>query len=113
MRRLLPILLALFVTAGHAQNARPPDLEPLPEPPPPPPGLEDEGLGEPEVTIEQRGEDIHEEYRLNGQLYMIRVTPPTGIPYYLVDPSGTGNFARQDGGLGGNVSPPMWVIKRF
>jgi hypothetical protein len=113
MRRLLPLLLLLFIATGHAQDVRPPDLEPLPEPPPPPPGLEDEDVTEPEVTIQQRGEDIHEEYRLNGQLYMIRVTPPSGISYYLVDPSGAGSFARQDGGLGGNVSPPMWVIKRF
>jgi hypothetical protein len=112
MRRLLSLLLLIVVATGHAQDARPPDLEPLPEPAPPPPGLSDEEVGEPEVTIQQRGEDTYEEYRLNGQLYMIRVTPRTGIPYYLVDPTGTGNFSRQDG-LGGNVSPPMWVIKRF
>jgi hypothetical protein len=113
MRRLLPFLLLLFVATGHAQNTPPADLEPLPEPAPPPPGLADDEVGEPEVTIEQRGEDTYEEYRSNGQLYMIRVTPRSGVPYYLVDPSGSGNFARQDGGLGGNVSPPMWVIKRF
>jgi len=35
-----------------------------------------------------------------------------GVPYYLVDPAGTGNFARQDG-LGADIRPPMWVIKRF
>ena len=112
MRRLLPLLLFLFVATGHAQDARPPDLEPLPEAPPPPPPLPDDDVSEPEVTIEQRGEDTYEEYRLNGQLYMIRVTPRNGVPYYLVDPAGTGNFARQDG-LGADVRPPMWVIKRF
>ncbi len=113
MRRLLPILLLpLLIATSHAQSTPPPGLEPLPEPPPPPPGLEDDDVAEPEVTIQQRGEDTVEEYRLNGQLYMIRVTPAHGVPYYLLDPTGAGNFARQDG-LGGNVSPPMWVIKRF
>jgi hypothetical protein len=112
MRRLFPLLLLLVVTTGRAQDARPPDLEPLPEPPAPPPGVADEDVGEPEVTIQQRGEDTYEEYRLNGQLYMIRVTPRNGVPYYLVDPAGTGSFARQDG-LGADIRPPMWVIKRF
>jgi hypothetical protein len=112
MRRLLPVLFLLLTVTARAQDVRPPDLEPLPEPPPPPPGLSDEEIGEPEVTIEQRGEDTYEEYRMNGQLYMIRVTPRNGIPYYLVDPVGTGNFARQDG-LGADTRPPMWVIKRF
>ncbi len=112
MRRLFPLLLLLVVATGRAQDARPPDLEPLPEPPAPPPGVADEDVGEPEVTIQQRGEDTYEEFRLNGQLYMIRVTPRNGVPYYLVDPAGTGNFARQDG-LGADIRPPMWVIKRF
>jgi hypothetical protein len=112
MRRLFPLLLLLVVATGRAQDARPPDLEPLPEPPAPPAGVADEDVGEPEVTIQQRGEDTYEEFRLNGQLYMIRVTPRNGVPYYLVDPAGTGNFARQDG-LGADIRPPMWVIKRF
>ena len=112
MRRLFPLLLLLVVATGRAQDARPPDLEPLPEAPAPPPGVADEDVGEPEVTIQQRGEDTYEEFRLNGQLYMIRVTPRNGVPYYLVDPAGTGSFARQDG-LGADIRPPMWVIKRF
>jgi hypothetical protein len=112
MRRLLPLLLLLIAVTGHAQTAPPRDLEPLPEPLPPPPSLPDDDVGEPEVTIQQRGEDTYEEYRMNGQLYMIKVTPRTGVPYYLIDPAGTGNFARQDG-LGADIRPPMWVIKRF
>jgi Protein of unknown function (DUF2782) len=112
MHRLLAISLLLVSLAAQAQNAPPPGLEPLPEPAPPPPGVSDEDVMEPEVTIQQQGEDTFEEYRLNGQLYMIRVTPRNGVPYYLIDPAGTGNFARQDG-HGADIRPPMWVIKRF
>ena len=39
---------------------------------------------EPEVTIRQEGDRTVEEYRVNGFLYAIKVTPKTGAPYYLV-----------------------------
>ena len=112
MRRFLASLLLFVTFAAHAQNQPPAGLEPLPEPPPPPPGLSDEDVSEPEVTIQQQGEDTYEEYRVNGQLYMIRVIPRNGVPYYLIDTAGSGSFARQDG-LGADIRPPMWVIKRF
>jgi hypothetical protein len=112
MRCFLLVSLFLFSVAALAEGAPPAGLEPLPEPPPPPPGLSEDATAEPEVTIRQQGEDTYEEYRVNGQLYMVRVTPRNGVPYYLVDTGGTGTFARQDG-LGADVRPPMWVIKRF
>lgn len=71
----------------------------------------DERPDEPEVTITTRGEDRHEEYRLNGRLYMIRVTPKVGPSYYLIDNEGQGQFMRSD--LAPRISPPVWVIKRF
>ncbi len=112
MHRLFAILLLLVTLTAYGQSTPPPGLEPLPEPPAPPPGVGDEDVTEPEITIQQQGEDTYEEYRLNGQLYMIRVTPKNGVPYYLIDVAGSGNFARQDG-LGADTRPPMWVIKRF
>lgn len=66
---------------------------------------------EPEVTITTRGEDRYEEYRYNGQLYMIKVTPARGAPYYLIDEEGRGQFHRSD--QEPKISIPMWVIKRF
>jgi hypothetical protein len=71
----------------------------------------DERPDEPEVTITTRGDDRYEEYRLNGRLYMIRVTPKVGPPYYLIDNEGHGQFMRSD--LAPRISPPVWVIKRF
>jgi hypothetical protein len=112
MRSLLILSLFLIAIAARAQGTRPAGLEPVPEPAPPPPALPEDTVDEPEVTIRQQGEDSYEEYRLNGQLYMIRVMPKGGVPYYLIDPGGTGTFARQEG-LGADTRPPMWVIKRF
>ena len=105
-------LLAAFALTVAAQQ-RPADLQPLPEPPPPPPGMADTSL-EPQVTIRKQGEDKVEEYRMNGRLYMIKVTPPHGKPYYLVDRKGTGSFTQEETAVGDKgISVPMWVIHTF
>ncbi len=67
---------------------------------------------EPQVTIRKRGEDTVEEYRIAGKLYMVKVTPPHGVPYYLVDSKGDGTFSRQEPTDTG-LRVPMWVIKEF
>lgn len=121
MRRFLLSLLLLF-GAVAAQAAEPQKFGTLPEPPPPaknyrappaPPAdaAADDAIPEPEVVITTRGEDRHEEYRIGGRLYMIKVIPRTGKPYYLIDNTGRGDFARSDFEPG--VRPPVWVIKRF
>ncbi len=68
--------------------------------------------GEPEVTIIKKTEQTVEEYRVGGRLYMIKITPRIGKPYYLVDDLGDGKFSRQEG-LDSGVRPPRWVLKRF
>ena len=105
MRRLLPLLL-LAALPVWAQN----DLQPLPAVPPPPPGMEafDAAL-EPQVTIVKSEKETREEFRVNGKLYMVKVTPAGGAPYYLVDNQGDGNFIEAN--IPGPVTkPPMWVI---
>jgi uncharacterized protein DUF2782 len=111
MRRLLfTLLLALALPVIAAD--RPAGLQPLPEAPPPPGVSLDDAVEAPEVTITTRGENKVEEYRMNGKLYQIKVTPPHGIPYYLVDETGNGVLLRRDT-IGPNLQPPMWVIHSF
>lgn len=105
MHRLLMILLLTASLPLAAQI-----LEPLPPPPPPPEGVE-ENIGEPEVTILQRDGDQVEEYRINGRLYMVKVTPPHGVPYYLIDQHGDGVLTRRS--QQPDLSVPMWVIKSW
>lgn len=111
MRRLLlPLLLAVALPVWADAGAKRPDnLQPLPEVPPPTAGANLDQDLEPQVTITTRGEDKVEEYRVNGRLYMLKVTPRHGVPYYLVDEEGKGNWARRDQ-MGPSVQPPMWVI---
>jgi len=92
--------------------AKGPVLQPIPEPPPPPPGLEPDPALEPQVTIQRRGTETVEEYRLNGRLYMVRVTPSHGVSYYLIDNVGRGEFVRYDN-YDTRTRPPMWVIHQF
>ena len=107
------LLLCGAVLPAFAQSL-PPGLQPIPEPPPPPPGMLDDSAMDPQVTIRKRGEDKVEEHRLNGKLYMIKVTPTSGAPYYLVDPKGDGGFIREDLHTGDKpLSVPMWVIHTF
>ena len=105
------LLLAVALPAA-AQQDKPPVLQPIPEPPPPPPGYELDPALEPQVTILQRGTDTVEEYRIGGKLYMIKITPQNGKPYYLVDNQGNGTFTRQESYDSG-IKPPMWVIFQF
>lgn len=111
MRRLAAVLVLCIALPVAAQKP-PPKLEPLPEPPPPPPGYEPDESLEPQVTIRKRGEDKVEEYRLHGRLYMVKVTPPHGKPYYLIDRRGDGTFSRQES-LDSGLRVPMWVLKEF
>jgi hypothetical protein len=119
MRHLpLATVFVLFALAAEAADKEKfADLPPPPAPaknyqaPPPAEKPADSALSEPEVVITTRGEDRHEEYRLGGRLYMIKVTPKVGRPYYLVDNDGKGQFTRSD--FMPSISPPQWVIKRF
>ncbi|TSA51071.1 MAG: DUF2782 domain-containing protein [Nitrosomonadales bacterium] len=89
-----------------------PQLEPLPEPPPPPAGYEPDAVSEPQVTIVKRGEETVEEYRVGGELYMMKVTPSHGVPYYLLKEQKDGGWARMDG-PGESLAIPNWVLFRF
>ncbi len=80
---------------------------------PPPPALTNNPADTPpKITIKHKGSSRIEEYRMNGRLYMIRIIPAEGKPYYLVDPKGDGQFVRQDI-MNGGLRPPMWVLHQW
>ncbi len=45
-----------------------------------------------EVTIVKFKERTIEEYRINGKLVQVKITPKHGYSYYLIDTDGDGNF---------------------
>lgn len=107
-RFLLWLLLSGFSVCAFAAKPVPDNLEPLP----PPPALDSNPDEEPEVTITKQTEQTIEEYRVSGRLYMIKITPKIGKPYYLVDDRGDGKFSRQES-LDSGVRPPRWIIHNF
>ena len=86
-----------------------------PEPLVPPPMIsEDEANAiTPEVTIIRKKEQVIEEYRLNGQVYMIKITPSKGYPYYLMDSNGDGSLDSKRNELDPGLMIPKWVIFRW
>jgi hypothetical protein len=112
---LLALILAALALPGAAQSTarpKPPGTTPLEEPPPAPLVETDPAL-EPKVTTRTEGEQTIQEYRVNGKLYMQRVTPKHGKPYILLDHKGDGTFMRQDNPLDNGVRVPQWVLLEF
>ncbi len=109
----LTFLLATSLLGFQAAaQDRPANLIPIPAIPPPPPGMVADDL-EPQVTITKHGDDKVEEHRVNGKLYMMKITPSHGVPYYLVDEKGDGNWAPKDTADAAHLRVPMWVIGTF
>jgi hypothetical protein len=68
----------------------------------------DEPTAEPDVTIRQDGDKTIQEYRQNGFLYAIKITPKGMPPYFLVRADGSeGNFIRSDQP---DMLVPAWEI---
>ncbi len=99
----------MLCAAGAIAQGRPPKLEPLPEPPPPPPIP---GPDDARVRIPVQEGDKVEEMREGGRVVMLKVTPPNGKPYFLVDTTGTGSWLRRES-LDDGVRVPMWPIRTF
>lgn len=108
MRTLIKVLLlGLSLTAFAEEEVK---LEELPDAPPPPDTLESGEVIEPEVTIIQKEDTTIEEYRVNGNLYMVKVTPAVGPSYYLLDNDGDGKMETNMSEIYSDFVVPSWVI---
>lgn len=95
MRTLPRLLLASLLAVGMAGAA----------------SAQDEPTSEPDVVIRQEGDKIIHEYRVNGFLYAIKVTPKYGKPYFLVRSDGSDpQFVRSDQP---DMLIPAWEIFKW
>ncbi len=109
MRRLIAIALCTAAIGAQAQVPPPPKLEPLPEEPEQArPGREAPGEG-PAVRIPAGRDDVVEHVNWGGRT-AVRVTPPGGKPYYLIE--GPGGWLRR-ASLDDGIRVPMWQIHTF
>lgn len=110
MKRLLlaAALTAAATAAAAAAPTAPAPPEDAPEVPELPPSYQGERV-EPEVTIIETERDVIYEYRVRGQLYMVRVQPQIGPPYFLLDTNGDGQLDSQQSDPR-NIAIPQWVL---
>ncbi len=63
------------------------------------------------ITIRETKEATMKEYRINGVLRAIKVSPKNGFPaYYLIDREGSGEFEKLGPDVGGNFVVPQWIL---
>jgi hypothetical protein len=110
-KNIASLLMAAMLLPALAQaKDLPSNLEPLEDIPPPSIGAE-ENPDEPVITIIKKEGETIEEYRVGGQLYMMKITPKHGVPYYM-------HREDQDGAwVNDGPNPPLvipkWTIFRF
>ena len=108
--RHLAALLVLVMPLVFAEDPDLAGLEDLPDPPPPPEPVLSGHTLEPEITIIQKRDETVEEYRHNGHLFMVKVTPTRGKPYYLMDSDGDGHLESRMSQLYSDFVIPKWVL---
>ncbi|MBT7950232.1 MAG: DUF2782 domain-containing protein [Gammaproteobacteria bacterium] len=112
MKKLLYIIALTIGFTGqvYAEDVIEEEFADAPLPPDLPDPLQSGQAIEPEVTIVRKGEATIEEYRLNGRMYMAKITPKIGKPYYLVDKDGDGRMEARMSTIYDDFVVPQWVL---
>jgi len=86
-------------------------VEPPPSLPPEDTAADDSReIPTPEVTIIHQKEATIEEYRVNGHLRYVKITPNKGKPYYLVDKDGDGSLETRFSDMDGVPPINEWIL---
>ncbi len=64
----------------------------------------------PSVNIKEFDNRTVEEYSVNNNTYMVKITPTAGAPYYLVDDDGSGEMAWKRGAPDIENTVPQWTL---
>lgn len=108
--KFICLLLLIFLSPAYAGDTDKKDLQDVPEPPTLPDPVESGEALEPQVTIIHKEDTTIEEYRVNGRLYMVKIIPPTGKPYYLVDNDGDGRMETRVNDIYQDMPVPQWIL---
>jgi len=106
-------LMSLPVAAQSVARERPAGTVPLDEVPPPPQIAQVDPALETQVTTrtDDEGQTV-QEYRVNGKVFMERITPRNGRPYVIMHDRGDNTFTRQDNTLD-RLRVPQWTLWEF
>ena len=64
---------------------------------------------EPDVRIFESERGVVQEYSAEGKVYMVKITPKNGPPYYLLDTDGDGVLDYRYNDIR-NISVPQWIL---
>ncbi len=64
----------------------------------------------PQVRVRDYENRTVEEFSVNSNVYMVRITPTAGAPYYLVDTDGSGDMEWNRGQPGFDMQVPQWAL---
>ncbi|MBB1075826.1 DUF2782 domain-containing protein [Rhodoferax sp. 4810] len=67
---------------------------------------------EPEVTITETPSETITSYRVKGQVYLVKIQPMAGAPYYLVDTNGDGVLDVQQAETS-ELAVPQWLLFKW
>ena len=102
LRLLALFCLYFYVTPGFSQDNSDEQK-----------AIDEEQSSSGQVVIRGDKKEVISEFRINGELYMIRITPKKGLPYYLVDGDGDGNLETRWNDLAPDLLIPSWVLLKW
>jgi len=110
---IIPVVASIFICGlAMAQQKTQQNTDPA-APPPIPPKVPGEEI-EPSVVITEREGERIEEYRQDGRVYMIKITPVKGPAYYYLDEDGDGQLELRESDRRLNpVQPVYWKLKEW
>ncbi len=108
MRQFLALGLIIISNVSAAETDQP--LAPVPEPPELPMPVQSGETLEPDITIIRKGKKTIQEFRKNGQLYMIKIIPIAGPAYYFIDTDGDGNMDVRGSDLDKGTQINQWKL---
>jgi len=108
MRWFLALNLILISTASLAEPGS--EIAAVPEPPELPMPVQSGETLEPDITIIRKGKKTIQEFRKNGELYMVKIIPVAGPAYYLIDTNGDGNMDVRGSDLDKGTRINQWKL---
>lgn len=111
MRYLVILSFILVVNNSFAEQSQ--ELAPVPEPPDLPLPVKSGETIEPDITIIRKGKKTIQEFRKDGQLYMVKIVPAIGPSYYLIDTDGDGNMDVKRSDLDEGTKIHQWKLLQW
>ena len=109
MSRFL-LLICLLFCISYSAFAEQSEPATIPAPPELPKQIVSGENMSPDITITRDAKKDITEYRVNGQLYMVKISPKNAPAYYLIDTDGDGELETQQSDLQKGMNIPQWLL---